>query len=92
MGYDRNQQEKISMLRDILSRLRGSGWIAKGIPEDNVEMTKAALKDDMIMKSAFMDITEYGREVHAEMDALVGSARRGGSVKDCIIDLMRKRN
>ena len=85
LGHDRNQQEKIGMLKDTISRLRASGWISKSIPEGDAEMTKAALKDYRIRESAFMGITEYGREVHAEMDALVGSARRGGSIKDCIM-------
>ena len=85
LGYDRNQKKKISMLKDILSRLRASGWISEGIPECDAEMIKAALKDHRIRESAFMGLTEYGREVHAEMDALVGSARRGESVKDCIM-------
>lgn len=31
----------------------------------------------------FMGLTEYGREVHAEMDALVGAARSHVSVKGC---------
>lgn len=46
-------------------------------------MTKAALKDGKIMGSRFMDLTEYGREVHAEMDALVGSAKRGEPIRNC---------
>ena len=85
LGYDRNQQEKIDILGDILSKLRDSGWISEDHQGSDEEMAEAALKDDRIRKSAFMDLTEYSREVHAEMDALVGSARRGGSVRDCIM-------
>ncbi len=86
MGYDRNQQKKINMLKDILSRLGLSGWLSESRLGDDAEMAETALKDDRIRGSAFMGLTEYGREVHAEMDALVGSARRGGSsVRDCIM-------
>ena len=67
---DRNAKEKHN-IKEMLKN---------GIP-------KHALKTllENIEKSGLNDITEYGRVVHAEMDAILGCARRGISSKDSIM-------
>jgi cytidine deaminase len=42
-------------------------------------------KDGPLTNSQLMDVTEYGRVVHAEMCALYDAARLGRSVKDAIL-------
>ena len=49
------------------------------------ELVNIALKSPNLKDMDFMDLTEYGREVHAEMDALVSAARGTESVKNCIL-------
>ena len=84
MGYDHNQQKRNDMLMDMLSRLERSGWVPpEHLAGGGEDMLRAALGDGTIRKAKFMDLTEYGREVHAEMDALVGAARRNESIRGC---------
>jgi cytidine deaminase len=59
---------------------------ARGLPED----LTAALVDDLgtelpgrLLDAGLEDITEFGRAVHAEMDALLDAARRGVAVQGC---------
>ncbi len=40
---------------------------------------------DLLLERGLKEITEFGRAVHAEMDALLDAARRGISVSDCTL-------
>jgi deoxycytidylate deaminase len=64
-GFDSNDFEQTEIVKDVLQRLN--------VKPD----VKDALK--RLQKSRLMDITEYGRAVHAEMDALLTCARSGVS-------------
>ncbi|WP_425253884.1 anti-phage dCTP deaminase [Janthinobacterium sp. NFX145] len=61
-GIDRNAKEKQTIINSLRKGLRGA---ALAHLERNIE------------SSGLMDISEYGRVVHAEMDAILGCARRG---------------
>jgi deoxycytidylate deaminase len=66
LGYDSNDRERAKLTDLLLNRL----------PED----TRAEFGEEL--RHAFrkiLDITEYGRAVHAEMDALLTCARSGVS-------------
>lgn len=67
-GEDSNKIEKEKIIIDIISNLK-----AYNIDE---EVIREAIK-----KSKIQDITEYGRVVHAEMDALLSCARNNISSK-----------
>lgn len=69
-GFDYNAQEK----SDITSKL------LDGISGDVMEKLK-----DNISKSGIKDLTEYGRVVHAEMDAITSCSRRGVSTQGAAI-------
>lgn len=85
-GRDSNQEEKIKMLKDIFERLKKVKWLDKDHQDKSEEeLVKDALKLDDTKDMQFLDVTEYGREVHAEMDALVSGARGTESVKDGIL-------
>jgi deoxycytidylate deaminase len=64
-GFDSNDMEQLAISKDVLRKLNLD-------PEN-----KTALKQ--IKNSRLMDITEYGRAVHAEMDALLACMRVGVS-------------
>ncbi len=66
LGEDSNDRRKSEILNDLLTRL-GCGSLN--------EHQKRAVKGAMLF-----DITEFGRAVHAEMDAILGCARSGVSV------------
>jgi deoxycytidylate deaminase len=65
LGFDSNDIEQVSIVKDLVKRL--------GLKMDY----NTAL--GLLKKSRLMDITEYGRAVHAEMDALLTCARVGVS-------------
>jgi deoxycytidylate deaminase len=71
-GVDRNAKEKQAIIDSLKLNFEGDSLVAL---EKNIEA------------SGLMDITEFGRVVHAEMDAILGCARRGvkcdGSVIFC---------
>lgn len=69
-GIDRNGKEK----QDIIDALK------HGIPEEVLSILERNIKS-----SGLKDITEYGRVVHAEMDAILGCAKRGISCQGAVI-------
>ncbi|NLA24707.1 MAG: dCMP deaminase family protein, partial [Bacteroidales bacterium] len=73
-GYDSN----VKKIREILSELLSI--IEKEYETELSEITPSKLKG-----TQFMNITEYGRSVHAEMEALLSAGRIGSSTKGCIL-------
>ena len=45
----------------------------------------ALIGSDLIWESQFFDVLEYGRTMHAEMDAITSAARKGISVRDATL-------
>ena len=84
LGHDPNALEIRVVLRDLFQKLKASHLLSDkalslGSPTDMVrDLTGkgGALKD-----AAVMDLTEYGRVVHAEMHALCDAARLGKAIK-----------
>ena len=77
-GNEANQDEKSRIVRSFLDTLQSNGLLACGhTPEQilaNPEHKKA------VFGSRVGEITEYGRMVHAEMNAITDAARLGRSV------------
>lgn len=69
-GQDSNAVEKRRIIDDILNNVGELGR----------EKFEAALRE-----SRLMDITEYGRVVHAEMEAILSCARNNVSTKDAAL-------
>lgn len=63
LGYDSNERAKQQMLRTI---------VAAGVDGAQQSSIRRAIE-----RSGLLDITEYGRAVHAEMAALMACARQG---------------
>ncbi len=85
-GYDSNRRERDAMLADALSRLGRAGLLSAecgGMSGEEIAAMVRQTADLSGMK--IMGVTEYGREAHAEMDALAGAARRGVPVCGCIM-------
>ena len=72
LGTDSNDEQKDKIVRDILQRL-GCGEIP---PEE----VKKKLKGSLLS-----DITEFGRAMHAEMDAILSCARNGIPVMNAVL-------
>jgi deoxycytidylate deaminase len=73
VGVDSNEDIRNMILRQIASKFPG----CEGLSEDALTAKGAELFGDSIV----VDITEFGRPVHAEMDALLTCARVGVSPK-----------
>ncbi len=79
------------ILRDLLERLRKGDFLSpKAIALGNDGAIAAALTNKtgdsgVLADARLMDLTEYGRVVHAEMSALCDAARLGRSVKDGVL-------
>jgi deoxycytidylate deaminase len=74
LGYDSNEKEKNEI---ILKILRQFNQYNEGLDEqENINIAKGKLKD-----TGLLDITEYGRAVHAEMEALLTASRNGVAVR-----------
>lgn len=78
LGYDTNHENKASIIDDAIQKMK-KAWKKKGnddITQENWELLNVALES-----SPIDDITEYGRVVHAEMDALLTCARNNISCR-----------
>lgn len=66
-GYDSNDAEIDNIINDIVAK-------AKALSTD---LDEASLRHRLKTESPVADLTEYGRPVHAEMEALLACARNG---------------
>jgi deoxycytidylate deaminase len=72
LGFDSNNQHKLKIARDVFERTQPQKL---GDPTAYIEFLRA------LTNSLLFDITEYGRVVHAEMDAVLSCARIGVSTR-----------
>jgi deoxycytidylate deaminase len=94
LGKDSNDILKFDVLKDLFDRLRRSGLLSSKLVKakspaeivdhlvgrKSIEGVDPKLKG--ILKTAsIMDLTEYGRVVHAEMSAVTDAARTGRPLK-----------
>lgn len=76
---DRAKQIKISALMQLIDKIREQKWLDESLEKSPSNQ----LANDLFPKlkgTQFMDIGEFMRPVHAEMAALIDSARRGVAV------------
>jgi len=86
---DSNTVWQRRIARELVIAMANSGWLNKkrlsfvraNEPDINEEQLDSFLTD--VAATRFADITEFGRAVHAEMDALTTAARFGRSVNGC---------
>ncbi len=95
LGSDPNEILKKEILRGLLDRLKDNdylsekaqkfGSIASLIKNLTAKSKTPDKKDGALVGAAILDLTEYGRIVHAEMCAICDAARLGRSVKGAIL-------
>lgn len=91
-GFDANQLARNEIIRDVLERLDSRRLLEN--PHSNADMSLADLatvltgppsSEDplagILREAQIMDLTEFGRSIHAEMSAICDAARLGRSVK-----------
>lgn len=83
LGGDTNERRKREVLTDLAFRFRKAGLLsAKYDADDNLLLNDVFNRhDDTISESQVMDSLEYGRTIHAEMNAITDAARNGHAVR-----------
>lgn len=86
LGYDSSEAFKRQMLRDIFRRLK-EDWLRPDLGEKDVDsLVDLAVKGDKKQKAILkgtnvLNLLEFGRIIHAEMNAITDAARLGISLK-----------
>ncbi len=92
LGHDPNDILKKDILRDLFDRLKRAEMLSEkakelGPLDDMVDKLTHKRKsgadgeDGALANAQLMDVTEYGRVVHAEMSAICDAARLGRNIK-----------
>jgi len=90
-GLDPNEERRREILRDLIERMREAKLLSKKalrIGSDATLIKKLTDKGSsvgVLADARLMDLTEYGRVVHAEMSALCDAARLGKSFKEGVL-------
>ncbi len=98
VGHDPNELLKRQILKDVVERLHDADMLAStcidiGTIDEILDHLTAKKKDARLhtvqkgplADAAIMDLTEYGRVVHAEMCAICDAARIGRSVRNATL-------
>lgn len=87
LGHDPNARVKEDLIRDISIRLQRSGWLKQGQEKTAAEKILAAAfnsdsESSIFGESMISDLLEFGRVIHAEMNAITDAARFRRSTQD----------
>jgi deoxycytidylate deaminase len=86
LGSDANDARKREVLLDLVIRLGQAGGLKEGL--DTPEAIQSFIfdrADKTISDAQVMDSLEYGRSVHAEMNAITDAARGGHAIRGCTL-------
>jgi cytidine deaminase len=79
---DRAERIKISILSEVIERLRKLNWLGPQIGNGNDGKLARELLS-ALQGAQFVSIGEFSRPVHAEMAAIIDAARRGVGIDGC---------
>lgn len=86
LGADSNDRRKREMLLDMAQKMRQAGLLKAEFDDNAILRSNLIDREDSIIDDAqFMDSLEYGRTVHAEMNAITDAARNGHAVRGCVL-------
>jgi cytidine deaminase len=83
LGYDPNDQKKIHLLADTLRNLKKLDLL-KEITDKSINDLAIRIKPQL-KNTQIMNLIEFTREVHAEMDAILTASRTPISIRDSIL-------
>ncbi|MDE1818981.1 MAG: hypothetical protein KGI19_10320 [Thaumarchaeota archaeon] len=82
-GSDFNDKHKKLIIGNFLQLLKDNSWLSESKKEIDVKILVDEVFNNPKLKNAqLMNLTEFGREMHAEMTALMEAARKTISVED----------
>lgn len=87
-GSDYNATHRIEILKEMFEALKSEGWISdklEGKSELDLANESINKKTGIINDCRINNLLEFGRIVHAEMDAISEAARNGASTKGGIL-------
>lgn len=80
-GEDPNAIIGREVLEEVLGLLKDKGWLVdEHSDKDATELVRVAQESGMFERARIASLIEFGRVVHAEMNALALAARRGTAV------------
>lgn len=91
IGYDSNAKIRQDMIRDLLVRLKNAHWLSSEKSKKTAnQLSMDALVDiptnqGPLARAMISDVIEYGRMVHAEMNAISDAARFGRATRGGIL-------
>ena len=86
IGHDSNKQRSRTILLDLMIRLQRVGALSQDFNDlENIESRLLERGDNIIADAQLMDSLEYGRSVHAEMNAITDAARGGHAIRNCYL-------
>jgi deoxycytidylate deaminase len=80
-GYDANERMKLECLQEVLEALVPN-WKAISPEERGKTLERASTS---LKNTRLMNLTEFGRAVHAEMEAILSAGRVGTSVRRAVL-------
>jgi cytidine deaminase len=83
-GYDSNERERNKILAAVIESLLPDEAIGRERSSEERSALVTKYKD-RLRSSGILDLTEFGRAVHAEMAALMSCARSGASPVDGVL-------
>ena len=84
-GFDSNTHHKNQLLGNFLHLLKGEKWLSKDKDKDVRDLIADFINNPKLRTAQLMNVTEFGREVHAEMTAITEAARKTSSTENCIM-------
>jgi len=81
LKFDSNERMKRDIVKELLQHLY-EGWEELPGNEKDAEMQRIV---NTLESTRVMNLTEFGRAVHAEMEAILSAARRGVAIKGAIL-------
>lgn len=81
-GFDPNATTSREMLIEVFKSLKERGWLAKSVSgAAPTQLAERARKEQVLEKDRVTNLVEFGRIVHAEMNALLRAAAAGLSIR-----------
>lgn len=88
VGYDINAVKKRGLVIDVVKKLKRRNLLAEEIaklPDDKLEVELIGKAGAALEKAEILEILEYGRALHAEMNAITDAAAARGQIKDATL-------
>lgn len=88
LGYDANTIQKQKLVINVVQKLQEENLLSSKLAKKDFDQLKDMLlskPDGALIDADILDITEYGRAIHAEMNAITDAARSSTSTQNTIL-------